>query len=76
MNFELERLHSFDPSNVPKESHFFLDFDIDDLAEDNIYKPEQRILAMRAACTAGMQARGRSRQLYGVWLLFLVQPGL
>lgn len=59
---ELERLHSLDPADVPKESQFLLDFDIDDLAEGDIFRQEQWILAMRAARRAGMRARGRSRR--------------
>jgi hypothetical protein len=34
---ELERLHSLDPGDVPKESWFLLDFDIDDLAEGEVF---------------------------------------
>jgi hypothetical protein len=59
---ELERSHSLDPADVPKESQFLLNFDIDDLAEGDIFRQEQWILAMRAACRAGMRARGRSRR--------------
>jgi hypothetical protein len=59
---ELEHLHSLDPADVPKESQFLLDFDIDDLAEGDIFRQEQWILAMRAARRAGMRARGRSRR--------------
>lgn len=51
---ELERLHSLDPDDVPKESQFLLDFDIDDLAEGDIFRQEQWIIAMRAARRAGM----------------------
>jgi hypothetical protein len=60
---ELERLHSLDSDDVPKESQFLLDFDIDDLAEGDIFLQEQWIIAMRAAHRAGMRARGRSRRL-------------
>jgi hypothetical protein len=59
---ELERLHSLNPDDVPKESQFLLDFDIDDLAEGDIFRQEQWIIAMRAARRAGMRARGRSRR--------------
>jgi hypothetical protein len=59
---ELERLHSLDPDDVPRESQFLLDFDIDDLAEGDVFRQEQWIIAMRAARRAGMRARGRSRR--------------
>jgi hypothetical protein len=36
-----------------------LDFDIDDLAEGDNANQEHWILAMRAACIAGMRVRGR-----------------
>lgn len=51
---EMERLHSLDPTEVPEESRFLLDFDINDLAEGDIANQEHRILAMRAARVAGM----------------------
>ena len=56
---EMERLHSLDPSEVPEESRFLLDFDIDDLAEGDVAKQEHWILAMRAARVAGMRVQGR-----------------
>lgn len=57
---EMERLHEMDPSEVPEESKFLLDFDIDDLAESDITNQEHWIIAMRAARIAGMRVRGRS----------------
>lgn len=57
---ELTRLHALDPRDVPEESQFLLDFDIDDLAEGDINRQEQWILAMQAARIAGMKTRGRS----------------
>jgi hypothetical protein len=56
---EIERLHSMDPEEVPKESRFLLDFNPEDLAESDISKQEHWILAMRAARMAGMRACGR-----------------
>jgi hypothetical protein len=56
---EMERLHAMDPAEVPAESQFLLNFDIDDLAEGDITNQEHWILAMRAARIAGMRARGR-----------------
>jgi hypothetical protein len=56
---EMERLHALDPSEVPEESRFLLDFDIDDLAEGDVANQEHWILAMRAARVAGMRVRGR-----------------
>jgi hypothetical protein len=49
---EMERLHSLDPSEVPEESRFLLDFDIDDLAEGDIENQEHSWIA-------GMRVRGR-----------------
>ena len=59
---EMERLHSLDPRDVPEESQFLLDFDIDDLAEGDIHRQEQWIFAMKAARVAGMRRRGRSKR--------------
>jgi hypothetical protein len=56
---EIECLHSMDPSDIPEESKFLLDFDIDDLAECDIANQEHWIIAMRAARTAGVRAQGR-----------------
>lgn len=56
---EMERLHSMDPTEVPEESRFLLDFDIDDLAEGDVANQEHWILAMRAARVAGMRVQGR-----------------
>jgi hypothetical protein len=56
---EMERLHSLDPAEVPEESKFLLDFDIDDLAEGDVANQEHWILAMRAARIAGMRIQGR-----------------
>jgi hypothetical protein len=42
---ELEQLHSLDPDDMPKESQFLLDFDIDDLAEGDVFRQEQWIIA-------------------------------
>lgn len=55
----MERLHSLSPDDVPEESRFLLDFDIDDLAEGDITAQEHWILAMKAARKAGMRAQGR-----------------
>jgi hypothetical protein len=41
---EMERLHSLYPSEVPKESRFLLDFDIEDLAEGDVANQEHWIL--------------------------------
>jgi hypothetical protein len=56
---EMERLQSMDPTEVPAESQFLLNFDIDDLAEGDIANQEHWILAMRAVGIAGMRVRGR-----------------
>ena len=59
---ELEGLQALDPRDVPPESAFLLDFDPADLAESDISKQEQWILAMQAARKAGMMIRGRRRR--------------
>ena len=59
---ELEGLQALDPQDVPPESAFLLDFDPADLAESDISKQEQWILAMQAARKAGMMIRGRRRR--------------
>ena len=56
---EIERLQDMDPTDVPAESQFLLDFDTEDLAEGDISAQEHWILAMKAACIAGMRLRGR-----------------
>ena len=57
---ELERLHAMDASEIPEESKFLLDFNIDDLAEGDIANQEHWIIAMRAARTAGIRTKNRS----------------
>ena len=57
---EMARLQNLDPRDIPEESKFLLEFDIDDLAEGDIHRQEQWILAMQAARVAGMRVRGRS----------------
>ena len=48
-----------DPLEVPAESQFQLDLNINDLAEGNISNQEHWIMAMRAGRIAGMRVRGQ-----------------
>ena len=57
---EIERLHALDPSQIPEESRFLLDFDVDDLAEGDIANQEHWIIAVKAARIAGMRKQRRS----------------
>ena len=57
---EMERLHAMDPAEIPEESRFLLDFDLDDLAEGDILNQEHWMMAMRATRIAGMRSRGRT----------------
>ena len=55
-------LQNLDPRDVPPESQFLLEFDIDDLAEGDVNRQEQWIRAMQAARVAGMRRRGRRQR--------------
>ena len=57
---EIERLQSLDPADVPADSRFLLDFNIDDLAEGDIGMQEEWIYAITSARKAGMRAQRRS----------------
>ena len=59
---EITRLQALDPSDVPPESRFLLDFDISDLAEGDINRQELWISAMRAARIAGVRKQNRKKR--------------
>jgi hypothetical protein len=56
---EIEKLQAMDPDDIPPESAFLLDFDIDSLGAADINKQEQWIMAMQAARKAGVRRQGR-----------------
>jgi hypothetical protein len=56
---EIEKLQALDPDDVPPESTFLLEFDIDSLGAADITKQEQWIMAMQAARKAGVRRQGR-----------------
>jgi hypothetical protein len=56
---EIEKLQAMDPEDVPPESAFLLEFDIDSLTSADINKQEQWIMAMQAARKAGVRCQGR-----------------
>ena len=59
---EIEHLlDSLDPSQIPEESRFLLDFDVDYLAEGDIANQEHWIIAVKAAHIAGMRKQRRSQ---------------
>ena len=59
---ELIKLQALDPSDVPPESRFLLDFDVSDLAEGDIGRQELWISTMRAARIAGVRQQNRKKR--------------
>jgi hypothetical protein len=56
---EIEKLQAMEPDDVPPESAFLFEFDIDSLSAADINKQEQWIMAMQAARKAGVCRQGR-----------------